>query len=91
MHFEQLGGIMSKKTRPRFAPEFRLESAQLVVDQKYSVREAVQAMGVGDLRWTNGYDRSERDAQAVKLVQQSQCPPISEKSDSWKISLSVLS
>ena len=47
MHFDQLGGIMNKKTRPRFTPEFRLESAQLVVDQDYSVREAAQAMGVG--------------------------------------------
>ncbi|PCJ86223.1 MAG: hypothetical protein COA54_08810 [Thiotrichaceae bacterium] len=47
MHFEPLGGIMNKKTRPTFTPEFRLESAQLVVDQKYSVREAAEAMGVG--------------------------------------------
>ena len=46
MHFEQLGGSMTKKTRPRFTPEFRLESAQLVVDQKYSIREGAEAMGV---------------------------------------------
>ena len=38
---------MSKKTRPTFAPEFRLECAQLVVDQGYSIREACQAMNVG--------------------------------------------
>ena len=38
---------MIKKTRARFTPEFRLESAQLVVDQSYSVREAAEAMGVG--------------------------------------------
>ncbi len=44
MHFEELGGMMNKKTRPRFTPEFRLESAQLVVEQNYSVREAAQAM-----------------------------------------------
>ena len=36
MHFEQLGGTMSKKTKKRFTPEFRLESAQFVVDQSYS-------------------------------------------------------
>ena len=47
MHFEQLGGIMKKKTRARFSADFKLESAQLVVDQNYSVREAAQAMGVG--------------------------------------------
>ncbi len=38
---------MSKKTRPTFSPEFRLESAQLVLDQQYSIREAAQAVGVG--------------------------------------------
>jgi len=47
MHFDQLGGTMNKKIRPTFTSEFRLESAQLVVDQKYSVREAAEAMGVG--------------------------------------------
>jgi transposase len=47
MHFDQLGGNMTKKTRPHFSPEFRLEAAQLVVDQQYSVREAAEAMGVG--------------------------------------------
>ncbi len=38
---------MSKKTRRTFSPEFRLESAQLVVDQNYSIREAANAVGVG--------------------------------------------
>jgi transposase len=38
---------MSRKGRRNFPPEFRLEAAQLVVDQHYSVREAAQAMGVG--------------------------------------------
>lgn len=55
MHLEQLGGIMNKKTRPTFTPEFRLEAAQLVVDQHYSVREAAEAMGVGKStmdKWT---------------------------------------
>lgn len=47
MHFEQLGGTMKKKTRARFSADFKLESAQLVVDQNYSVREAAEAMGVG--------------------------------------------
>jgi len=30
-----------------FSPEFRLEAAQLVVDQGYTVRDAADAMGVG--------------------------------------------
>ena len=38
---------MNKKTRPTFSPEFRLECAQLVVDQSYSVAKAAQAMNVG--------------------------------------------
>jgi len=38
---------MNIKTRPTFSPEFRLECAQLVVDQGYSVAKAAQAMNVG--------------------------------------------
>lgn len=37
---------MTKRTRPTYSPEFRLEAAQLVVDQKYTAVEAAQAMGV---------------------------------------------
>lgn len=35
------------KTRRTFSAEFKLESAQLVVDQGYSCKEAAEAMGVG--------------------------------------------
>ncbi len=42
-----IGGKMNKKTRPTFKPEFRLEVAELVVKQGYSVREAAEAMNVG--------------------------------------------
>lgn len=38
---------MSRTGKRNFTPEFRLESAQLVVDQSYSVREAATAMNVG--------------------------------------------
>ena len=41
------GDNMTKQTRPRFDPEFKVEAAQLVLDQGYSVKEAAQAMGVG--------------------------------------------
>ena len=34
------------KLRKTFSPEFRLEAAQLVVDQNYTVRAACEAMGV---------------------------------------------
>ena len=33
--------------RAAFTPEFRLEAAQLVVDQDYMVKGAAEAMGVG--------------------------------------------
>lgn len=38
---------MTKRTRRLFSAEFKLESAQLVLDQNYSVAEAAQAMNVG--------------------------------------------
>jgi transposase-like protein len=38
---------MRSKTRRTFSPEFCFESAQLVVDQNYSIREAATAVGVG--------------------------------------------
>lgn len=37
---------MRKKTRPTYTPEFRLESANLVVEHGYSIREASEAMNV---------------------------------------------
>lgn len=37
---------MTKQIRRTFSPEFRLESAQLVVDQGYTVRKACEAMNV---------------------------------------------
>ncbi len=38
---------MTKRTRCTFSAEFKLEAAQLVLDQNYSVVEAEKAMGVG--------------------------------------------
>ncbi len=38
---------MTKRTRRLFSAEFKLEAAQLVLDQNYSVTEATQAMNVG--------------------------------------------
>ena len=37
---------MTKSTRRTFDPEFKLEAAQLVVDQGYTIRAACDAMGV---------------------------------------------
>ncbi len=38
---------MINKSRRTFTPEFKIEVAQLVIDQGYSVREASSAMDVG--------------------------------------------
>ncbi|WP_284209232.1 IS3 family transposase [Thalassotalea eurytherma] len=38
---------MTKKSRKNFSPEFRLETAQLVVDHGYTHEEAAKAMNVG--------------------------------------------
>jgi transposase len=38
---------MSNRTRPTFSPKFRLEVAQLVVNQGCSIRDTAEAMGVG--------------------------------------------
>jgi transposase len=44
--FRQTGDKMAK-TRRTLSPEFKLESAQLVVDQDYTIRAACDAVGVG--------------------------------------------
>ncbi len=38
---------MTKRTRRLFSAKFKLEAAQLVLDQNYSVNEAAQTMNVG--------------------------------------------
>ena len=37
---------MTKRTRRTFTPEFKLECAQLVVDNGYTIKAATEAMGV---------------------------------------------
>ncbi len=38
---------MNERTRRTFSAEFKLEAAQLVTEQDYSIRDAAEAMGVG--------------------------------------------
>ena len=45
--FKLHGDTTTKPKRPNFSPEFRLESAQFVVDQGYKVLEATEAICVG--------------------------------------------
>ena len=60
------------RTRPKrnFSPELRLESAQLVVDQNYSVREAAEAMNIGHStmdKWVRQL-RKERSGESPKAT-----------------------
>jgi len=58
------------KMRRTFSPEFRLETAQLEVDQGYTVRAACQAVGVGKStmeHWVRQL-RQERQGQTPKGV-----------------------
>lgn len=59
---------MTKRTRRTFSPEFRLESAQLVLDKNYTIKEAALAMGVGHSTmddWVRQL-RKERDGETPK-------------------------
>jgi len=42
-----------KRTRRTFSPEFRLEAAQLVVDQGYTIGAACESMGVSKTSMEN--------------------------------------
>jgi transposase len=55
-------------TKRHFKPEYRQEVAELVLDKKYSVKEAADAMNVGKStvdKWVRQL-RKERDGIAVK-------------------------
>lgn len=59
---------MAKRKRPTYAPEFKLETAQLVVDEGYSQAEAAKAMNVGKStisKWVNQLQQ-ERAGKATK-------------------------
>ncbi len=45
---------MIKLIRRTFSAEFKLEAAQFVLDQNYTVVEAAKPMGVVNRQWTNG-------------------------------------
>lgn len=63
---------MTKRTRRTFSAEFRLEAAQLVLDQNYTVVEAAKAMGVGKStmdKWVRQQTRKKgSDSQASPMT-----------------------
>ncbi len=66
---------MTKPNRPNFSPEFRLEAAQLVLQQGYSVREAAEAMGVGK----STMDKWARQLRSERQGIPSKATPMTEK------------
>ncbi|RAJ94852.1 hypothetical protein CWE07_12330 [Aliidiomarina maris] len=61
---------MTRRPKGNFSPEFRLEAAQLVVDQNYTVREAAEAMNVGHStmdKWVRQL-RKERDGESPRAT-----------------------
>lgn len=61
---------MAKKKGPNFSPEFRLETAQLVLDQGCTNKEAADAMGVGYStlgKWVRQL-REERDGKSPQAT-----------------------
>ena len=51
------------KTRRTFSPEFKLEAAQLVVDQGYTIRAACEAMGLSKSTLENWVRQLRRERQ----------------------------
>ncbi len=64
---------MTKRTRRLFSAEFKLESAQLVLAQNYSIVEAAQAMNVGK----STMDRWVRQLREERQGKQPKASPIS--------------
>jgi|TARA_B110000908_G_scaffold108672_1_gene127595 transposase len=65
---------MSKKTRRTFSPEFRLETAQLVVDQGYTHDEAAKAMGVGFSTIGKWVKQLQQEREGVRVKQTPMTP-----------------
>lgn len=62
------GEQMSKRNRPSYSPEFKLEVAELVLDHGYTVRAASEAMSVSPSsveNWTRQL-RKERGGETPK-------------------------
>ena len=54
-----------KKARRSFDPQFRLESAQLVVDQGYAIRAACESMGVSKSTMENWVRQLRKERKVV--------------------------
>ena len=71
---------MTTRKKRNFSPEFRLECAQLIVDQGYSVREASEAMNVGK----STIDKWARQLRAEREGKPNQGAPLTPDPGSWR-------
>ncbi len=55
------------KTRKNFAPQFRLDAAQLVVDQGYTIKQASESMGVSKTSMENWVRQLKQERQGKTL------------------------
>ena len=58
---------MTKPKKPNFSPEFRLETAQLVVDNGYTQQAAAKAMGVGYSTISKWVKQLREERKGIKL------------------------
>jgi len=61
------GDDMTATTRRTFSPAFKVEAAQLVTDKGYTIRDAAEAMGIGNStmdKWVRQL-RKERNGEAI--------------------------
>jgi transposase len=65
---------MSKRTIRTFIPEFRLETAQLIVDQGYTHDEAAKPMGVGFSTIGKWVKQLQQERQGVRVKPTSMSP-----------------
>lgn len=60
---------MKTKKRPTHSPEFRLETAQLVVDQNYSQEEAAGAMSVAPSTISKWVSQLKQELKGIRVKQ----------------------
>lgn len=66
-------------TRRHFSPEFKLESAALVLDQGYSIAQASRAVGVGPTAIRRWVDQLKRERDGITPVSGKALTPEQQK------------
>ncbi len=78
---------MNGRTRPKYSSEFRLEAAQLVVNQGRSIHEAAEAMGVGKSnmdKWFRQFQQEHNDISPQATPDQIRIRSLKKGSREWR-------